>query len=153
VLLTAITLSALNTNAGMTMSDLNHRWRTNAKEFRRTRNWLCPWNIIDDDNDEDDSINHRCSFAWVSGHDTSKDEAWVQANLVSRIVSGNWTLERNYDFRKTGLTPTPPPGQVGSEMLLQFQNVKKSVGKVLIFYMQSYVSSFLRYSKFVLSPV
>jgi hypothetical protein len=69
---------------------------------------------------------------------TSKDEAWVKENLVARIASGNWTLERNYDFRKTGLTPTPPPGQVGSEMLLEFQNLKKSVGKVLVSYMQSY---------------
>jgi hypothetical protein len=68
----------------------------------------------------------------------SKDEAWVQEDLVSRMVSGNWTLERNYDSRKTGLTPPAPPGQqVGSEMLLEFQNVKKPFGKVLIIYMKS----------------
>ena len=108
-----------------------------SEAFRLARNRPCPRND-GIDNGDDDSINSddRCPFAWVSGHDTSKDEAWVQENLLSRIVSGNWTLEQHYDFRKTGLTP--PQGQVGSEMLIEFQNVKKSVGKVLVFYMKSY---------------
>jgi hypothetical protein len=131
----------LNTNTGMTMSDLNHQWKLNAKEFRQTRNRPCSRSRIDndDDNDEnDDSINDRCPFAWISGHDTSKDDAWVQEQLVSRMVSGNWTLETNYDFRKTGLTPPLPPGHIGSEMLLEFPYRKKPVGKVLIFYMKSY---------------
>ena len=128
------------TTDGLTMSDLNMQWRTNAKAFRLARNRPCPRNDGIIDNGDDDSMNNsddsRCPFAWVSGHDTSKDEAWVQENLLSRIVSGNWTLEQHMDFRKTGLTP--PRGQVGSEMLVEFQNVKNSVSKVLVFYLKSY---------------
>ena len=109
----------------LTVKDLNANWRKHAEILSLERKRTCSDSLRGD--------NWNCAFAWITGQNRSQNSQWIQENLLSRVIRGQWTVDENFGWRKTGLMSPPKGGSV-----IEFSNIQRPVGNVLVFYTSSY---------------
>jgi hypothetical protein len=77
----------------------------------------------------------QCIFSWISGLESEETSESIEAKFAPFMkYQGNWSIVDDTGKKKFGWVPA----EIGSEMLLEFQNLTQSVSTVTVFPMKSY---------------